>query len=293
MARVPAGRWTGPPTDADAVAAYADRSGRLRADGPRVRLRLHAGDVRRVGCGSMGGPGRARVALATAATRRLAGRCSGPRSGAGQKSGWIAVVGPCLATSPRRATCRSSTAIATGRTGSASWSTTCARASTSSCGAGPSGGDGRADPARPDLGRDTPPTFAHHPLVRTAGRRKLSKSAGDTGVREMRATGSCRQRRSSNRGLGRDRLRCLAGRRGLIVRSTDPPSPTHGRARARRSAGPRSAAATCGRRAASHRTAGAGPRASRSRSDRRPRVRRVGLREADADLAGVGVIGSR
>lgn len=31
--------------------------------------------------------------------------------------------------------------------------------------------------------------FVHHPLVRTAGGRKLSKSAGDTGVRELRAAG--------------------------------------------------------------------------------------------------------
>ena len=39
------------------------------------------------------------------------------------------------------------------------------------------------------LGRDTPPTFAHHPLIRRADGRKLSKSAGDTGVRELRAAG--------------------------------------------------------------------------------------------------------
>jgi glutamyl/glutaminyl-tRNA synthetase len=39
------------------------------------------------------------------------------------------------------------------------------------------------------LGRDVPPTFAHHPLVRGPDGRKLSKSAGDTGVRELRAAG--------------------------------------------------------------------------------------------------------
>ncbi len=39
------------------------------------------------------------------------------------------------------------------------------------------------------LGRDTPPTFAHHPLIRGPDGRKLSKSDGDTGVRELRAAG--------------------------------------------------------------------------------------------------------
>jgi glutamyl/glutaminyl-tRNA synthetase len=39
------------------------------------------------------------------------------------------------------------------------------------------------------LGRATPPAFAHHPLIRRPDGRKLSKSAGDTGVRELRAAG--------------------------------------------------------------------------------------------------------
>jgi glutamyl-Q tRNA(Asp) synthetase len=39
------------------------------------------------------------------------------------------------------------------------------------------------------LGREIPPTFAHHPLVRRPDGRKLSKSAGDTAVRELRAAG--------------------------------------------------------------------------------------------------------
>lgn len=39
------------------------------------------------------------------------------------------------------------------------------------------------------LGRDTPPTFAHHPLVRRRDGSKLSKSARDTGVRELRKDG--------------------------------------------------------------------------------------------------------
>ena len=37
------------------------------------------------------------------------------------------------------------------------------------------------------LGRDRPPTFLHHPLVLKADGSKLSKSAGDTGIRELRA----------------------------------------------------------------------------------------------------------
>ena len=39
------------------------------------------------------------------------------------------------------------------------------------------------------LGRETPPTFAHHELVRGPDGRKLSKSAGDTAVRELRDAG--------------------------------------------------------------------------------------------------------
>lgn len=39
------------------------------------------------------------------------------------------------------------------------------------------------------LGRERPPAFAHHRLVRDPEGRKLSKSSGDTGVRELRAAG--------------------------------------------------------------------------------------------------------
>ncbi|HEU4672358.1 MAG TPA: glutamate--tRNA ligase family protein [Candidatus Limnocylindrales bacterium] len=39
------------------------------------------------------------------------------------------------------------------------------------------------------LGRETAPRFAHHPLVLRPDGSKLSKSTGDTGVRELRAAG--------------------------------------------------------------------------------------------------------
>jgi len=39
------------------------------------------------------------------------------------------------------------------------------------------------------LGRATPPEFLHHPLIRKPTGEKLSKSSGDTGVRELRAAG--------------------------------------------------------------------------------------------------------
>jgi glutamyl-tRNA synthetase/glutamyl-Q tRNA(Asp) synthetase len=39
------------------------------------------------------------------------------------------------------------------------------------------------------LGRTTPPVFLHHPLIMGPSGEKLSKSARDTGVRELRAQG--------------------------------------------------------------------------------------------------------
>ena len=39
------------------------------------------------------------------------------------------------------------------------------------------------------LGRETPPVFAHHPLIRRPDGSKLSKSSGDTGIRDLRAVG--------------------------------------------------------------------------------------------------------
>ena len=43
------------------------------------------------------------------------------------------------------------------------------------------------------LGRAEQPRFLHHPLVRATDGRKLSKSAGDSGVRELRAAGRSRE----------------------------------------------------------------------------------------------------
>lgn len=40
------------------------------------------------------------------------------------------------------------------------------------------------------IGRSTPPRFLHHPLIRNADGRKLSKAAGDTGIGELRAGGA-------------------------------------------------------------------------------------------------------
>jgi glutamyl/glutaminyl-tRNA synthetase len=39
------------------------------------------------------------------------------------------------------------------------------------------------------LGRERPPVFLHHPLIRRPDGSKLSKSAGDTGVRDLREAG--------------------------------------------------------------------------------------------------------
>jgi glutamyl-tRNA synthetase/glutamyl-Q tRNA(Asp) synthetase len=40
------------------------------------------------------------------------------------------------------------------------------------------------------LGRERPPLFLHHPLILKENGAKLSKSSGDTGVRELRAAGA-------------------------------------------------------------------------------------------------------
>jgi glutamyl-tRNA synthetase/glutamyl-Q tRNA(Asp) synthetase len=43
------------------------------------------------------------------------------------------------------------------------------------------------------LGRGRPPVFLHHPLIRKADGAKLSKSSGDSGVRELRRAGVSRE----------------------------------------------------------------------------------------------------
>ncbi len=43
------------------------------------------------------------------------------------------------------------------------------------------------------LGRGRPPVFLHHPLIRKEDGAKLSKSSGDTGVRELRRAGASRE----------------------------------------------------------------------------------------------------
>jgi glutamyl-Q tRNA(Asp) synthetase len=55
------------------------------------------------------------------------------------------------------------------------------------------------------LGRTESPRFLHHPLIRKASGAKLSKSDGDTGVRELRAAG-----------WTPERVRAEAARRGLV-----------------------------------------------------------------------------
>jgi glutamyl-Q tRNA(Asp) synthetase len=59
------------------------------------------------------------------------------------------------------------------------------------------------------LGRERPPVFLHHPLIRKENGAKLSKSSGDTGVRELRAAGA-----SPEAVLGE-----AAWRTGLLARS--------------------------------------------------------------------------
>jgi glutamyl-tRNA synthetase/glutamyl-Q tRNA(Asp) synthetase len=43
------------------------------------------------------------------------------------------------------------------------------------------------------LGRAEPPAFLHHPLIMKSSEQKLSKSDGDSGVRELRAAGWTRE----------------------------------------------------------------------------------------------------
>jgi glutamyl/glutaminyl-tRNA synthetase len=63
------------------------------------------------------------------------------------------------------------------------------------------------------LGRQAPPRFLHHPLVRKRTGAKLSKSDGDTGVRDLRAAG-----------WTSDAVRAEASRLGLVPAIIAPPA---------------------------------------------------------------------
>lgn len=73
------------------------------------------------------------------------------------------------------------------------------------------------------LGRATPPRFLHHPLIRHPDGRKLSKSAGDTGVRELRASGVSAAevigRAAALAGLGHDGAPIAASELAELMRS--------------------------------------------------------------------------
>ncbi|HEY7188162.1 MAG TPA: glutamate--tRNA ligase family protein [Vicinamibacterales bacterium] len=69
------------------------------------------------------------------------------------------------------------------------------------------------------LGRDRPPIFLHHPLIVDADGRKLSKSAGDTGVRELRSGG---MKAADMIGLAASAVGLLAARQPL--RAVDLPA---------------------------------------------------------------------
>jgi glutamyl-tRNA synthetase/glutamyl-Q tRNA(Asp) synthetase len=73
------------------------------------------------------------------------------------------------------------------------------------------------------IGRTAPPRFLHHPLVRHPGGRKLSKSAGDSGVRELRAAGVSAHevigRAAALAGIGHDGAPLDAARLGELFRA--------------------------------------------------------------------------
>ena len=85
------------------------------------------------------------------------------------------------------------------------------------------------------LGREEPPQFLHHPLIMKSADQKLSKSDGDTGVRDLRARGWTPERvielatsvvaeDHEEAGLDRSRVRPLISllvRRDLFNRPAD------------------------------------------------------------------------
>ena len=88
------------------------------------------------------------------------------------------------------ATCCCATGWGSGPTSSPWWWTTSGTGWTWSSGARTcSSSTGRQIRLGRLLGRPAPPVFLHHPLIRKPGGEKLSKSSGDTGIRELRAAG--------------------------------------------------------------------------------------------------------
>ena len=216
-------------------------------------------------------------------------------------------VGPCEGeVSRRRATCRSATGTATGRTRSRSSWTTCGRASTSSSAdATSSRRRRRRSGSARCSGGDAPATFAHHRLIRRPDGRKLSKADGATGIRELRAAGRrapavigeaaaaigldrCAPADRGDRGGG-----ALPGTRprlglgpvldlpGVVERV--PGDPARGVARR----------PLARRRSASRPTAGAATSSIAARiASTAPATARSWARHLDAHLAGVGVVGA-
>jgi len=82
------------------------------------------------------------------------------------------------------------------------------------------------------LGRPVPPVFLHHPLIVDAAGRKLSKSARDSGVRELRAAGLTPE--------------AVVGRAAAAVGLIEMPAPLPAGSVAALFAGPRDAGAAAG-----------------------------------------------
>ena len=173
---------------------YAAALDRLRERRPRLRLRLLAVDVRGVGARARPAVARARAVPAAAASEgsprtraRPAGRARGGRG---------ALDGPAGSGRGRRAGGAAATRSSATATGNWTYGF-CVVVDDLRQGV-----DlvirGRdlldATPARSALarllGRETPPTFAHHPLVRRVSGQKLSKADGDTAVRALLDAGS-------------------------------------------------------------------------------------------------------
>ena len=119
------------------------------------------------------------------------------------------------------ATSSCATAWGTGPISSRWWWTTSGRASTGGARRGPArSSTGRQIRARPaaSAGR-APPVFLHHPLIRKPGGEKLSKSSGDTGIRELRGGAALRRRTALGRAARLDRAAAgaepIAGRTDL------------------------------------------------------------------------------